>query len=245
MEGVAYRYSTDGLALPHFGTARHCFFRVNDDSLNAGWASDTTYEDIVLWPGTNGAMVQLSWGASAGEVIDRVTVRRLDVVGRAGSIAWGRTNQLGSYSLVAVTQMRGATIRRFTLDDVVVYDDLPGLLSISMVVGDQSFGATPPAEGASLGVLDGWRIADVDMRGSEIGVGYRVPDTDYQPSIIQTGEPIGSWVFFAATAGTGTRVSDVVIDNLRIGGTCVQGTASWPGWQQVAPDGAVEIDMEC
>ena len=73
-KAIAYRYSSDGLALPAHTSAGWSFLQGNDDSLDAGWASHVRYEDIVAWPGDKCAVIQLSWYAAAGMVIEDVTV---------------------------------------------------------------------------------------------------------------------------------------------------------------------------
>lgn len=223
------------MALPTGSCAHDNFFKVNDDSLNAGWASNTTYRDTVLWPGDNSAAIQLSWGASYLSTMSDILVTRLDVVGRAGTVQWARQNQLGSSSLIAVSQMRGATLRNIVIDDVVVYDDMPTLLGVSLNVGNPAWGFKYPG-GVPLGKLLGWRVSNVTYRAAEIGVGYRTtPSTDQIP-LIQTGKSIKSWVYFAAPDDG--SVVDITFSDLRIGtgdATCITSAAAWPGMQVVGP----------
>ena len=222
------------MALPAGSCAHNNFFKVNDDSLNAGWTSNTTYMDTVFWPGDNSAVIQLSWGMSYTSTLSDVVFKRLDVVGRAGTIQWARQNQLGSSSLIAVPQMRGATLRNIVIEDVTVYDDMPTLLGVSLNVGNPQWGSKFPG-GIPLGKLLEWRVSNVTYHASEIGVGYRTnPSTDQIP-LIQTGESIKSWVYFAAPED-GSAV-DIAFSDLRIGaqGVCVASVADWPGLQVVGP----------
>lgn len=233
-KSVAYRFSSDGLAIPNQGVAQQSFLKVNDDSLNAAWASHVLYRDIQFWPGDNAAVMQLSWGAKLGFVVEDVTFQRLDVLGRAGTVAWARSNQLGASSLIAVTQMRGATIQDITIDDVVVYDDMPTLLGISVNVGDPQFGAPWVPGSGPLGTIRSWSIRNLDYRSKEIGIGYRQPPSFDQIPLIQTSKPIKSWVYFALPKD-GSVVSNITFSALRVGGQCVANVSQWPGIQIAGP----------
>ena len=151
--------------------------------------------------------------------------------------------------------MRGATIRDIHLEDVVVYDSVATLLGISINVGDLSFGAAPPPAGAPLGIIENWFISGLDVRvvgsgggaaaASEIGVGYRTPDKppDDQISIIQTGVPINSWVYFAVDAGAGSAVRGIDFVDFMLDGACVSRAALWPHLQTVG--GTADLSFEC
>ena len=234
-KAIAYRYSSDGLALPAHSSARWSFLKVNDDSLNAGWASHVRYQDIVTWPGDNSAVIQLSWGAAAGMVIEDVQFRRIDVLARAGTVPWAREIQQGSSSLIAVTQMRGATIRDILISDVVVYDDMATLLGISVNVGDPAFGATFPG-GIPIGFIQDWTIEYLNFLCAEIGVGYRGPASQDQISLIQTGTPIKSWVYLQDPSD-GSFVRNLAFTRLLFRGQCVSELSQWPGFQVVGSAG--------
>lgn len=72
----AWYWQTDGPELYEGSSLQHAFVHTNDDALKL-YASRTSVEDVVVWKGDNGPVIQWGW---APRTIDDVSVNGVDVI---------------------------------------------------------------------------------------------------------------------------------------------------------------------